>query len=138
MTRILLALAMLLSLTAQAADYPYTGPEHNLVIGQQTDRITFVQTAPKVIVTVHGSQSYVACATKYCDSPGVWRATVQSVTLVNSAGGVVADVTLPTTMPLTPGTYMLVVNATGSGTGSVLGKGYYTVSIVQKQPVQPD
>lgn len=120
----------LFAVTAFATDYVYRLPEKNLVVGVQEDKVTFtVVKGGDHTITVHGGQQYMGCATKYCRTSGVWKATVQAVTLVDAAGGYVADVTLPTTMELLPGTYTLIVNATGEGTGAVLGKGYYNLSV---------
>lgn len=133
-------LLLQLPLVAAAADYEQSfaaGPRDYYVTGAQVDHVRFV--VPEAGTTrrriaVVGKKRIVACATRYCRSPGTQQAVVNSVlflgptSTVPLANGVALD--------LEPGIHVLEIGAMGTGTGQYRNNGPYSVTLSESVPTK--
>lgn len=133
-------LILQLPLAAAGADYEQSiaaVSRDYYVTGSQVDHVRFFVPGAGTTrqrIAVVGKREIVACATRYCRSPGTRQAVVNSVLLhgptsaVPFANGVALD--------LEPGVYVLEIAATGTGTGQYQGNGPYSVTLFEPVPTR--
>lgn len=102
--------------------YDVNGPFHD-VIAFTVPRAGVYQ------VTVLGNTQIVGCSVRYCMSPGTLKATVSGAQVTSAAGAAIASVAVRTPVSLAAGSYLLVVDGAGVGTGRYVNSGNYTVTI---------